>query len=273
MEIHLWKEFLEPYELTVRELVTRFRQIKKGYRIRGEYCPIEDVSGRVKSVPSILAKAQRKGIPIERVGEEMNDIAGIRIICQFVEDIPLVTALIRDQLEMEILDERDYVTRMKDSGYRSYHMIASYDAHTLDGIKKVRAEIQIRTLGMDFWATIEHGLQYKYNSGIPEHIFDKLISSAKAIEDLDGELSAVRNDIMDAQNSMIMYNEMISEILSTIENLYRIANVREVEKIQNEFYRIYETGDTEQMRRFGRELDMIAEGYRAQSVETDEKKI
>ncbi len=272
MEIQLWRELLEPYELTVQELVGKFEHLKKGYRIRSEYSPIEEVSGRVKSIASILAKAQRKNIPLERIEEEMYDIAGVRVICQFVEDIALVVDMVRGRDDMEVIDERDYVDHIKESGYRSYHMIIRYEAHTLSGPKKVNAEIQIRTLGMNFWATIEHSLQYKYSSNIPPKIGAKLIKAAQAIVVLDEQLSDVRGDIMDAQNSLLSQNRLIAEILSAIENLYHIANIREVAKIQDEFYRIYEQGDMEKMRRFARELDMIAEGYRAQTVQTEDEK-
>ncbi len=273
MEIQLWREILTPYELAVEELIVKFDHLIEEHRMQGLYSPIERVTGRVKTVASILDKAQKKNIPIDEVEKRLADIAGIRIICQFVEDIRKVVEIIRRRTDMEIISERDYINHMKDSGYRSYHIIVSYEVQMLTGNRKIMVEIQIRTLAMNFWSTIEHSLQYKYKKNIPDHIREKLTNAANAIIALDNEMSAVRSEIMDAQNSFQTQSRLISDILNNIQNLYRIANKREVLKIQDEFYRIYELNDIEQLRRFGRELDIIAEGYRAQSVERSARQI
>ncbi len=270
MEIQLWREILTPYDLAVRELIIKFEHIIYEHRSRGLYSPIEQVTGRVKTVASILDKAQKKNIPVDEIEDRLLDIAGIRIICQFVEDIQKVVEIIRKRTDMEIISERDYINHMKDSGYRSYHIIVWYEVQTLDGSRKIKVEIQVRTLAMNFWSTIEHSLQYKYKKNIPDHIRERLTNAANAIIALDNEMSSVRGEIMDAQNSLQLHNQIVADILNNIQNLYRIANKREVMKIQDEFYRIYELNDIEQLRRFSRELDVIAEGYRAQSVPADE---
>ena len=164
MEIQLWREILSPYELAVNELVEKFNHLMKEHKDRGLYSPIEQVTGRVKSVTSILEKMKKKGISYEEIEEQVEDIAGIRIICQFVEDIERVADLIAHRSDMEIKCEKDYITHMKESGYRSYHLVIYYQVETLNGPKKLQAEIQIRTMAMNFWATIEHSLQYKYLS-------------------------------------------------------------------------------------------------------------
>lgn len=269
MEIQLWKEVLTPYELAVKELIVKFDHLVKEYKDRGMYSPIEQVAGRVKTISSILEKAQRKGISLEHVEEEMYDIAGVRLICQFVEDIQLVVEMVRKRSDMEVLDERDYVNHVKESGYRSYHMIVAYEVETLKGTKRINVEIQIRTLGMNFWSIIEHSMQYKYQKNIPEHIKKKMLKAAQAIVVLDSEMSAVRNEIMDAQNMMQIQSNMIADILNNIQNLYHRANKREIAKIQDEFYRIYEMNDMERLERFGKELDIIAEGYRAQALDRE----
>lgn len=266
MEIQLWREILTPYDLAVKELIVKFEHLIYEHRSRGMYSPIEQVTGRVKTIASILDKAQKKNIPVDQIEEQLLDIAGIRIICQFVEDIQKVVEIIRRRTDMEIVSERDYVNHMKDSGYRSYHIIVNYEVQTLEGHRKISVEIQIRTLAMNFWSTIEHSLQYKYKMNIPDHIREKLMNSANAIITLDNEMSAVRSEIMDAQNSLQIHTKLVSDILNNIQNLYRIANKREVLKIQDEFYRIYELNDIEQLKRFSKELDTIAEGYRAQSI-------
>lgn len=269
MEIQLWREILSPYELAVNELVAKFNHLVKEHKDRGLYSPIEQVSGRVKSVTSILEKMKKKNISYENMEELIEDIAGIRIICQFVEDIQKVVEIISNRSDMEIKCTKDYITHMKESGYRSYHLVIYYQVETLEGPKRLQAEIQIRTMAMNFWATIEHSLQYKYKTNIPVHVKERLSKAADAIIALDNEMSSVRSEIMNAQNSSMIQRTLVMDILSTIENLYLKSNKREVEKIQNEFYRIYASNDLQQLKRFHQQLDIIAEGYRAQAITKD----
>lgn len=264
MDILLWNKILTPYEIAVREIVYKLDRLKSEYQMHGMYCPIEEVSGRVKSISSILDKLHRKEIPIEKMEKKVEDIAGIRIICQFVEDIELIVDMIRHREDMRVKTVKDYVKYQKESGYRSFHMIITYKVDTLEGVKKVPVEIQIRTMGMDFWATIEHSLQYKYKRDIPEHVRARLSKAAEAVGALDSEMSAVRNEIMDAQLSSQLLHHMVAEILCAIENLYTVASKREIQKIQDEFYRVYQRKDMNALRKFHRQLDMISEGYRTQ---------
>ena len=266
MEIQLWRSILCPYELAVRELIVKFEHIISEHRENDLYSPIEQVSGRVKSVSSILEKMQRKHIPMERMEEEVEDIAGIRIICQFEEDIETVASLIQNRSDMTIKSEKNYLKHVKQSGYRSLHLIIYYTVETLNGPRKLQAEIQIRTMAMDFWATIEHSLQYKYKGDMPPHVAERLTNAADAIILLDQEMSSVRNEIMDAQNSSQMQSNLVKDILNNIENLYRVSSEREVIKIQTEFLRVFHTKDLKQLERCHRQLDIIAEGYRAQAV-------
>ena len=269
MEIQLWRSILCPYELAVKELIVKFEHIISEHRENDLYSPIEQVSGRVKSVASILEKMQRKHIPMERMEEEVEDIAGIRIICQFEEDIETVASLIQNRSDMTIKSEKNYLKHVKQSGYRSLHLIIYYTVETLNGPRKLQAEIQIRTMAMDFWATIEHSLQYKYKGDMPPHVAERLTNAADAIILLDQEMSSVRNEIMDAQNSSELQCYLVKDILNNIENVYRVSSEREVTKIQTEFLRVFHTKDLKQLERFHRQLDIIAEGYRAQAVYHD----
>ena len=269
VETRLWREMLMPYYAAVDELTMKFEHIAKECHDLGIYSPIENVKGRVKRIPSILEKAQKKNIELDDIENQIQDIAGVRIICQFVEDIEVVVDIIRKRKDMKVLEERDYVTESKASGYRSYHIIIEYEVHMHDGLKAIKAEIQIRTLAMDFWGTIEHSLQYKYHGQMPAHIRQRLHAAAEAIIMLDKEMSMVRSEIMDAQNDMQNTDYIITEILGNIQNLYGIANTREINKIQDEFYRLYQLKDTEMLQRFCNELDIIAEGYRAQGIQEE----
>jgi len=213
-----------------------------------------------------LEKAQKKGISLEDVENNIDDIAGIRIICQFVEDIYKVVDIIKKRSDMTVRQEKDYINNMKKSGYRSYHLIVDYAVETLKGRKQLQVEIQIRTLAMNFWATIEHSLQYKYKQNMPENIRERLTSAAEAVLQLDREMSLVRHEIMEAQKSFTIKANMVSDILNNIQNLYKVADKQEVVRIQDEFFRIYQNGDHNELAKFSRDLDLISARYRAQSL-------
>lgn len=266
MNMKMWREILYPYEMAVDELILKFNNIQREYRNAGEYSPIEMVSGRVKKISSILEKCQRKDISLDELTTKVEDIAGIRIICQFVEDIYKVVEIIEHRTDMEIIQYKDYIHNEKSSGYRSYHVITKYDVQTKEGPKEVKVEIQIRTLAMNFWAIIEHSLQYKYKENMPDEVRGRLLRAAKAVDALDMEMSSVRDEIMDAQNSNRRKAGIVSDILNNIENLYRTMNKREVGKIQDEFFRVYQADDIALLERFNRQLDVLSESYRAQSL-------
>ena len=267
MEIQLWKEILGPYRQAVDELVVKFTNIKQEYMDARMYSPIEMVTGRVKRISSIMEKLHRKGAGLDELEDKVEDIAGLRIICQFVEDIDKVVDIIRKRDDLEIKLEKDYINESKPSGYRSYHVIAYYMVQTISGPKRLEVEVQIRTLAMNFWATIEHSLQYKYKENMPDELRQRLLRAADAVEALDNEMASVRDEIMDAQNSNRAKANVISEILNNIENLYHVANKREVTKIQDEFFAVYAQDDMDMLMRFNKELDIIAETYQAQSLE------
>ena len=267
MEIQMWKEILTPYDLAVEELQIKFNHIIKEYRQAGVYSPIEQVLGRVKSISSIIEKAQRRGIEIDKIQEKLFDIAGIRLICQFTEDIYTVVKLIKKRKDMTVISEKDYIKNIKESGYRSYHLIVHYEVETVKGTSVIPVEIQIRTLGMNFWAIIEHSLQYKYDGEIPLHVRERLNAASDALITLDNEMSSIHDEIINSQTYFMVKANIVSDILSTIQNLYKVANKQVVIKIQDEFYEIFEKGDVNELSRFSRQLDIIAEDYRAQSVQ------
>lgn len=199
MQNEQWKLFLAPYNQAVEELKVKLRGIRSQYELQHSNSPIEFVTGRVKPVASILNKAKRKGIPMEDIEEGLQDIAGVRMMCQFVDDIKVVVDMLKSRNDLEIIEERDYITNQKDSGYRSYHVVARYPVQTVAGEKKLLVEIQIRTLSMNFWATIEHSLNYKYSGNIPDDIKVRLKRAAEAAYSLDEEMSQIRGEVQEAQ--------------------------------------------------------------------------
>lgn len=195
-----WELFLAPYEQAVSELKVKLRGIRKQFREQDKHIPIEFVTGRVKPVDSILTKTAIRHIPLNRIEEEMQDIAGLRIMCQFVEDIYQVVALLRNRKDLKIVEERDYIENKKESGYRSYHVVVEYPVQLVTGEKIILTEIQIRTLSMNFWATIEHSLNYKYQGVFPEEMKERLQRAAEAAYLLDEEMSSIREEIQEAQH-------------------------------------------------------------------------
>ncbi|MCT4781897.1 MULTISPECIES: GTP pyrophosphokinase [Exiguobacterium] len=194
-----WDQFLVPYQIAVEELKVKFKAIRKQYNSQNDHSPIEFVTGRVKPMGSILEKAKRKQIAYENLATEMQDIAGLRIMCQFVDDIVHVLELLHHRTDFKIVEERNYITHQKDSGYRSYHIIIEYPVQTIHGEFPTLVEVQVRTLAMNFWATIEHSLNYKYDGDMPKEVQERLRRAAEAAFLLDAEMSQLRVEIQDAQ--------------------------------------------------------------------------
>ena len=197
MEIQLWRSILCPYELAVRELIVKFEHIISEHRENDLYSPIEQVSGRVKSVSSILEKMQRKHIPMERMEEEVEDIAGIRIICQFEEDIETVASLIQNRSDMTIKSENNYLKHVKQSGYRSLHLIVKTPIFLKEGKKMITVEVQLRTIAMDFWASLEHKIYYKFEGQAPEYISRELKECADMVSALDDKMLSLNEAILE----------------------------------------------------------------------------
>lgn len=220
-----WREFLLPYEQAVEELKIKFRSLRDEYRKRSEFSPIEFVTGRVKAVPSIIDKAKKLGYTENNIGKKMEDIAGIRIMCQFEDDIYKVIELIKERngIDLSIIYEKNYIINQKESGYRSYHIIIKYPVVTVKGLTEVLAEIQIRTLAMNFWATIEHSLNYKYRGNIPPEIVEKLRKSAEAAYQLDQEMLSIRDEVVDAQKLFILKSNTTTKIIYYINMLEKIG--------------------------------------------------
>ncbi|GAK47171.1 GTP pyrophosphokinase [Secundilactobacillus oryzae JCM 18671] len=195
-----WNHVLLPYKQAVSELKIKLRGIREQFQNQNERAPIEFVTGRVKPIDSIQEKMQRRHVAEERLEQDMEDIAGLRIMCQFVEDIYQVVDLLRKRTDLKILEERDYIHNEKPSGYRSYHIVIEYPVQLIGGEKKILAEIQIRTLAMNFWATIEHSLNYKYQGEFPEELSERLHRAAEAAFKLDTEMSEIREEIQEAQH-------------------------------------------------------------------------
>jgi putative GTP pyrophosphokinase len=271
MLVNDWKEFLIPYEQAVEELKIKFKSIRKQYRSKNEYSPIEFITGRVKEVSSMLEKAKKHDIPLNKIAEEMEDIAGIRIMCQFVEDIYKVVQIIhqRDGKDLKIVYEKDYVKNHKSSGYRSYHLIIKYPVQTSTGEVEILAEVQIRTLAMNFWATIEHSLNYKYKQGIPENIRERLKRSAELSFLLDEEMSEIKEEIIEAQKLFEVKSNIISDILDNIIVLYSLGKFSESSDLQDKFNKLLEDANVPEFKALLEESNQKVQQYRLQLFQLD----
>lgn len=243
MPIMEWKTFLIPYEQAVEELKVKFKNVRREYRRKNDYSPIEFVTGRVKEISSILEKANKFNISLDRIQYEMEDIAGIRIMCQFVDDIEKVVYLIRNRKDMQIIYEKDYITDVKESGYRSYHIIIKYPVNMAEGQVDILAEFQIRTLAMNFWATVEHSLNYKYKHAIPEEIKYKLKSAADAAFLLDQQMLDIKDEIKDAQKLFEVKSSLVSDIMNNILTLSSIDRNAEATRFRMQLDNLIEKND------------------------------
>ncbi|MGL5311776.1 MAG: GTP pyrophosphokinase [Peptostreptococcaceae bacterium] len=260
MEYEKWDEVLAPYDHAVEELKVKFKNIRKEFLGKGEYSPIEFVTGRTKKVASIISKAKR--LNMVDIEGEMEDIAGIRIMCQFVEDIYTIVELIQTRNDMTIVYEKDYIENFKDSGYRSYHVIIKYPINSIAGSKEILCEIQIRTLAMNFWATIEHSLKYKYEHYIPENLAVRLRRAADAAFLLDQEMSEIREDIMKAQVMYQVKSVTLRDVLSKIQELYNVGETHKAILYQRRLDKIDTERDLSEIMQLKKEIEAILEQYK-----------
>ena len=161
------------------------------------YNPIEHIKSRIKTSESIVKKLKRKGYEstIENMVEYVDDIAGIRIICSFTSDIYQIAEMLANQNDIKILSVKDYIKNPKESGYKSYHMIVTIPIFLSDRRVDAKVEIQIRTVAMDFWASLEHKIHYKFEGNAPEHIKEELVECAHMVSDLDARMLSLNEEI------------------------------------------------------------------------------
>ena len=187
------------YQCAIMEVETKFKVLDESLSVELERNPIESIKTRVKSVDSLLRKMRRKNIPLNltSIEENINDIAGVRVICSFPDDIYDLASAFLAQDDITLIAQKDYIKNPKPSGYRSLHLIVEVPIFLKDEKRNMRVEVQFRTIAMDFWASLEHKLHYKHDLP-PEQakaLADELRDCAEQIENLDLRMQAVRNEI------------------------------------------------------------------------------
>lgn len=196
--IDSWKEVTITYHAALRQMETRMEILNDEFQHVHQYNPIEHIKARIKTPESIVKKLKRNGYEstIDNMVKYINDIAGIRIICSFTSDIYRIADMISEQRDINVIAVKDYITFPKASGYKSYHMIVTVPVYLSDRTVDTKVEIQIRTVAMDFWASLEHKIHYKFEGDAPEHIRTELVECAKLVADLDDRMLSLNEEIL-----------------------------------------------------------------------------
>lgn len=193
-----WKTMMFLYNAALKEVETKLNILNDEFRHVHKYNPIEHIKTRIKTPESIVKKLRRGGYEtsIENMVEYVNDIAGVRLICSFTSDIYRLGDMIGSQGDLKVLMIKNYIQNPKDSGYKSYHMLVSVPVYLSDGAVDTKVEIQIRTIAMDFWASLEHKIYYKFEGNAPEYISRDLQECATMVSELDDKMLQLNEEIL-----------------------------------------------------------------------------
>ncbi|MDE7284888.1 MAG: GTP pyrophosphokinase family protein [Lachnospiraceae bacterium] len=196
-DIDSWKEVTLIYNSALKQISTKLDILNDEFQHVHRYNPIEHLKSRIKTPESIVKKLKRHGYEstISNMVRYVNDIAGIRVICSFTSDIYQIAEMISSQSDINVISVKDYIVNPKPSGYKSYHMLVSVPVYLSDRIENTKVEIQIRTVAMDFWASLEHKIHYKFEGNAPDHIREQLVECSKIVSDLDTRMLNLNREI------------------------------------------------------------------------------
>ena len=196
-DIDNWKEVMLIYSSALKQTSTKLEILNDEFQHVHRYNPIEHIKSRVKTPESIVKKLKKHGYEstIQNMVEYVNDIAGIRVICSFTSDIYQIAEMIRNQSDIKVISIKDYIVNPKKSGYKSYHMLVTIPVYLSDRIVDTKVEIQIRTVAMDFWASLEHKINYKFEGNAPDHIRNELVECARMVAELDERMLSLNEEI------------------------------------------------------------------------------
>lgn len=196
-DIDNWKEVTLIYSSALKQISTKLEILNDEFQHVHRYNPIEHIKSRIKTPESIVKKLKKHGYEstIQNMVEHVNDIAGIRVICSFTSDIYQIAEMIRNQSDIKVISVKDYFENPKPSGYKSYHMLVTVPVYLSDRIVDTKVEIQIRTVAMDFWASLEHKINYKFEGNAPAYIKNELIECSKMASELDRRMLSLNEEI------------------------------------------------------------------------------
>ena len=198
-EIQLMKNL---YDSAVKQLSLKFEILNNEFKVLYDRNPIHHIEGRVKTTESIVAKLRRKGLPltVEAARESINDIAGVRVVCGYIDDVYRVAEMLERQADIEIVKRQDYISTPNYNGYRSLHLDIRMPVYLSDRTEYVTAEVQIRTIAMDFWASLEHDIHYKADRAkLPSGIDEEMFACAEKIAEIDRQMQDMYRRIADAE--------------------------------------------------------------------------
>ncbi len=196
-QVYGFNELMAYYRCAMMEIETKFKVLSEEFSYQYERNPIESIKTRLKEVTSIRDKLEKRGYEFttENVEEALNDVAGVRIICSFIDDVYTLANALEKQDDITLLERKDYIENPKENGYRSLHLIVSVPIFLTCEKKNMRVEIQLRTIAMDFWATLEHHLRYKKLSTFTNEMADELLECAHVSAELDEKMNRLRSDV------------------------------------------------------------------------------
>lgn len=203
-DVDSWKTIMFLYNAALKEVETKLEILNDEFQHVHKYNPIEHIKTRIKTPESIVKKLKRYGFEtsVENMVKEINDIAGVRLICSFTSDIYRLAEMIGNQSDLKVISIKDYIKNPKESGYKSFHMIVTVPVFLSDSVVETKVEIQIRTIAMDFWASLEHKIYYKLEGHAPDYISEGLKECSDMVSALD--------------EKMLLLNESIHEYLETV---------------------------------------------------------
>ncbi|MBD2847413.1 GTP pyrophosphokinase family protein [Paenibacillus sp. IB182496] len=194
---HRITRFMMVYKFALDTMETKIETLQEEFQFLHEYNPIEHTKSRLKSPESILKKLFRKNLPVSlpSIQDNIRDIAGMRITCSFISDIYTIQAMLASQTDLRIVETKDYIKQPKPNGYQSLHLLVEVPVYMSDRQENVYVEIQIRTIAMDFWASLEHKIFYKYNQSVPAKMLSELKAAADAATALDQQMERLHREI------------------------------------------------------------------------------
>ena len=196
-EAEKYQEVMMRYNGAMREVKTKLEVLNDEFQVRSQRNPIEFIKYRMKKPSSIINKLQRKGFEstLEAVLEHINDIAGIRVVCSFIDDIYAVTDMLIQQDDITLIERKDYIKQPKSNGYRSLHLVVAVPVYFSNQKQQMRVEVQIRTIAMDFWASLEHQIHYKNFENASESIIQELKDCADIISSTDLKMQNIQKQL------------------------------------------------------------------------------
>lgn len=201
------------YEAAIREINARLQTLDDEFSLKHRHNPIHHLESRVKGLDSIVRKLHEAGTPIsiDNAKKTLHDIAGVRVVCRYVDDIYKIADLLLQQDDISLILEKDYIRRPKPNGYRSLHIVVDVPVYMSQGKLFIPVEIQIRTVAMDFWATLEHGIRYKNTDEVPQRIVDELRECAGVITETDYKMQEIFRALQQVHNRDDIPTEIIVE--------------------------------------------------------------